>query len=447
MRLNKLVPAVLAATSLLALAQAGALADQRSASKHPSPTGRCRVNIHVTPRRITAGDPVTIAGQLQCRGRASAADKVVKLYHHLVGSFGFTPVQSTTTDANGFYKFERADGVVDTNRAWFVRSHGAQSGRKAVKVAAQVTIVGPPEGTQLLTGAPNKVTFTGTVNPSDVGARVILQRQSATSGDDWHRIGVGQVGAGGAYSIPHTFVVPGDANIRVLVRSQRRNVPSPSGALTYSISQTQNPALTIIASADPISYGQTVTISGALQNGANQPVTLLAHTDRQAFAPVAQVTTDANGNYTFPAQAPVNSTFFKVQGAGQVSAVLFEGVKDVLTAGVSATTIQAGQPLTFSGAVSPDHTGHIVYLERQNASGDDFHVVQVGTVTAGSVYSIVHTVYDSGTKVFRIKIPGGPENGGMASPPFTIQVTPAPASALTGEEAPSNSSAPAEGQS
>ncbi len=38
----------------------------------------------------------------------------------------------------------------------------------------QVTLSGPPEGAELLTGVPNTVTFTGTVNPTDVGARVIL---------------------------------------------------------------------------------------------------------------------------------------------------------------------------------------------------------------------------------------------------------------------------------
>jgi hypothetical protein len=72
--------------------------------------------------------------------------------------------------------------------------------------------------------------------------------------------------------------------------------------------------------------------------------------------------------------------------------------------------------------------------------------VQVARVSAGSAYSIVHRVYEPGTKVFRVKIPGGPENEGAASPPFTIVVTPAPAAALT-PEAPSNSSLPGEGQS
>ena len=102
--------------------------------------------------------------------------------------------------------------------------------------------------------------------------------------------------------------------------------------------------------------------------------------------------------------------------------------------------------MTFSGKVSPDHSGHVIYLERQNASGMGFHVVEVGFVTTGSVYSIVHKVYDAGTKVFRVKIPGGPENEGAASAPSTIVVTPAPLVALT-PEAPGNSSLPGEGQS
>ncbi len=442
MRLHKLVPAMLAATSLLALAPAGA-----QARKHSSPTGRCKVSINVAPRRITAGDPVVVYGRLVCSGGASAANQPVKLFHNLRGvGGGFTYVQSTTTNANGFYEFARADGVVVTNRAWYVRSHGAQSARKAVRVAAQVTLSGPAEGSQLFTGPANKVTFTGSVNPADVGARVILQRQNATTGSEWRRIDVGVVGAGGAYSITHRFIVPGDANIRVLVRSQRRNVPSPSNVLEYEITQAQNPKLTISASADPISFGQPVVISGVLAGAVNQPVTLLARTRTQSFAPIAQATTDSAGNYSFPAQVPVNSTFYRVMGAGRSSAVLYEGVKDVLTAAVSATTIEAGGSVTFSGAVSPDHSGHVIYLERQNANEPGYHVIQVATVGAGSTYSFAHQFIDAGIKNVRIFIPGGPENQGAASQPFAIQVNPGSAQTLT-PEAPANTTAPAEGQS
>ena len=230
--------------------------------------------------------------------------------------------------------------------------------------------------------------------------------------------------------------------------------------LEYKISQTQNPSLTIQSLADPISYGQSVSISGVLA-GATTPQTVTFSADRPpaGFAPITEVSTGAGGAYSFPAQTPVNSTLYRVtcgpvvlcartgvEGVQDAEVrVLYEGVKDVFTAEVSARTVKAGEALTFKGTVAPDHTGHIIYLERQNAAGTGFHVVQVGYVLPGSVYSIVHQVYVPGTKVYRIDIPGGPDNGRAISQLFTILVTPAPASALT-PEAPNNSSQPSEGQ-
>jgi hypothetical protein len=461
MRLEKLGPAMIAATSLLALAPAAA-----SAHKHPSPRGRCAINIRVAERLITASEQVEVKGRLKCLPPATGGGQAVTLYEHVAGTAGYVPAQSTTTDANGFYKF--TPPALNANTSFYVRSHGAQSGHKQARVAVQVTLTGPPEGTQITTGAPNQQTFSGTVTPADVGARVILQRQNAVSGDEWHRIGIGQVLAGGStggeYTITHTFRAPGDASIRVLVRSDRLNIPSASTPLEYEISQAQNPNLTIASSADPIDYGQPVTISGVLAGAtASHPVTLWARTvHQQGFAPVAEAASDAGGNYSFAAQSPVNSTLYRVSTAAPgcsaepplvkackarqlKSAVLYEGVKNVLTAEVSPTTVQAGQALTFKGTIAPDHTGHVIYLERQNAAGTAFHVVQVGHVLPGSVYSIVHQVYVPGTKVFRVEIPGGPDNGRAISQLFTIQVTPAPPSALA-PEAPGNSSLPSAGQ-
>ncbi len=422
----------------------GLLATGAAAFRHPSPNDRCRVRMYVAPRRISAGEPVTVFGRLVCHRQASAADQVVRLFHHLRGVPGFTFVQSTTTDGNGFYQFQNADSPVETTRLFHVRSHGAESANRIVRVAPQVTLAGPPEGTQILTGFPNRVTFTGTVNPADVGARVILERQNATTGGEWRRIDVGRVQQGGSFSIRHTFIVPGDASLRVLVRGQRGEIPGESNVLSYEISQAQNSELTIEASADPIAFGQSVTIAGTLAHGATQPVTLLARAAHQpGFTPVAQATTDANGKYTFPAQAPMNSTFYEVQGAGKTSAVLFEGVHYLLAAQISATTVQEGQTLTFTGSVAPSHPEHVVYLERRNAAGTAFRVVRVATLTAQSTFSIGYQVYGTGSQVFRVYIPGGPENEGAASQPFPVQVTPAPAAALT-PEAPGNSTAPSE---
>lgn len=443
MRSVRLTKAVLAALALLALVLPGSAL----ARKHPSRSGRCDISIDVVPRQIVAGEPVVIFGRLRCADQAKAANREVRLYHHLLGQGGgFGYVQSVSTDAAGFYVISRADGVVDSNREWNVRALGARSATKRIRVAASVTLAGPVEG-QLLTGYPNRVTFTGTVTPADAGARVILQRQNASTGGDWRRIGGSVVTAGGSFTIVHTFVVPGDANVRVLVRSQRRNIPSSSNVLAYAISQAQNPQLTIQASADPIAFGEAVTIGGRLEGGANQPVTLLARGRHQhGFARIAQVQANAAGEYAFPAQSPINNTFYRVSSARQVSSVLYEGVKDVLTAQASATVIAAGQWITFTGSVSPDHTGHTIYLERQNASGAGFHVIKVGRVGAGSTYSLSRRLYEPGANVLRVFVPGGPENQGAASAPFTIVVAPAPASSLV-EEAPEGVSFPPQGQS
>jgi hypothetical protein len=456
MRLRKLGPALIAATSLLALAPVAA-----SAHKHPSPLGRCRINIEsIAPRLITAGESTEISGRLACRRHANTSGQAVTLYAHAAGTAGYVPVGSTTTETNGSYKFSTA--AESTNTSFYVRSHGAQSGRRRLRVAALVTLTGPAEGTQIETGVAHRQTFSGTVNPTDAGARVILQRENAVTGDEWHRIGFGSVDASGNYTITHTFRVPGDASIRVLVRSDGLNIPSPSNELEYDISQAQNPSLEISSSADPITYGQPVTISGVLAGATtSQPVTLEARTVHQlGFAPIAEVSTGAGGSYSFPAQMPVNSTLYRVIAADPScyapgpalrackalkSAVLYEGVKDVLTAEVSPSTVQAGQALTFSGTVAPDHSGHVIYLERQNAAGTGFHVVQISYVLPDSTYSIVHQVYVPGTKVFRIDIPGGPDNGRAVSQLFTIVVTPAPASALS-PESPNNSSQPSAGQ-
>jgi hypothetical protein len=431
--------AAVAATVLSMLALAPAAASARSASRG------CKVAINVAPRLIEAGEAVVVFGRLRCPGQPArlAADRSVRLMQHVTGVPGFHFARATSTDGRGFY--ELIDPTVEFNSSFYVGALGAVSDTRSVSVRAHVSLAGPPDGSQILTGAAHAVTFTGTVSPQDVGARVVLQRQNAAGGDEWRRIDSGTVGAMGSYSITHTFVVPGDANIRALVRSQRRNAASPSQVLTYEISQAQNPQLTIEGSPDPIVFAQRVAIGGTLAGMPDTVVTLLAHVAGQPFVPVAASKTDASGNYVMPAQSPVSSTFYEVNGGGRASAVLYEGVRDLLTAQVSANTIAAGAGLTFSGAVAPDHSGDIVYLERRDARSGEFHVVQVALIGPGSTYSLVHTVYEPGVKVFRVSIPGGPFNEGAASAPFSVTVTRAPATALA-PEAPANSSQPSQGE-
>jgi hypothetical protein len=424
MRSIKLRPALAAAALLLALAPAGA-----AAAKHASSSG-CHVSLYAEPRVVTSGESVQVFGALSCPlGGASPASQLVTVYERTAGTPGFTIVGTVTTAAGGSFSF--TPPPVTTDSFFYVRTVGARSGNRSIKVAPQVTLGGPAEFSQLQTGVRNRVTFTGTVTPADAGAVVVLQRENATSFEEWRLIQLGVVGPGGTFTLTHTFGEPGAAELRVVVRPHGKfNARGISNTRSYEISQVQNPRLKINASADPVSYGQSVTLSGILAGGANQKVTLMGHGRGLPGTKLGETTTNESGEYTF-VQKPLVDTSYRVTAGAISSATLFEGVKYVLTAGVSATTVQAGHALTFSGIVTPKHVGQIVYLERQNGAGGGFHVVDIGTVTAGSTYAITHYLFGLGKEVFRVKVPGNLENQSVSSsPPFTIEVTPAPAGAL-----------------
>ena len=454
------------------------------------------ISIHAQPDPITAGDPVTIFGRLFGRHRA---DRLVVLYHRGPGRFArFVPVQTTRTDSTGAYELDRADGVVDTNRFWFVAAAGVRSRVVFERVMAQVTlnVTGPggvsePNGSVLQTGRGYRYTFAGTVTPGRAGARVVLQRQNGNNGNNWNTIDRGTVDANGNYSITHVFVVPsnenGDATIRVLLRNDVLNVESPSDTLSYEIEQTQNAKLTINAKDNPIVEGSPDTIYGVDAAGQGQLLTLYARTAHESFEPIATTRSGSGGAYSFPV-SPIYNTDYRVIAAlppahhtphgrsasagstgatgttgttgptgttgttgptgttgttgptgplnpngpnsNRRSAVLFVGVAVALTAQASATTVNQGQTITFSGTLAPDKAGHFIYLERLNQAGDAWHVIAVAEVGPNSVYAIPYTFYEPGTEYVRVKFPGGPDNQGAVSSPFKITVNLIPASAL-----------------
>jgi hypothetical protein len=447
MRSTKLTAAglTLAASLMLCCAATAAALRLPHAHRYVGPAaGGCRVTFYI-PTVVSAGESAVAFGYLKCRGQSADEQQPVTVYQRSAGSTSFSVAATGTTETAGAYKVEVKD--LTTDSVVYVTAGSAQSRLRMVKVLAELTLAGPPEGVLLtrLHGLANQQTFTGTVSPEDKGAIdkgaiVVLQRQNSTHGEEWHRIGISTVGENGAFTIKHTFVVPGPANIRVVMRDPGVNEPSPSNILAYEIEQAQNPLLVINSSADPISYGQSATISGTIAGvPANTPLQLLERpAEHVGFTQVAEAKSDGSGNYVFPSQTPPVGTVYKVQGAGKTSAPMYVGVKYLLTASISpGTTLQVGQPFTFTGTVKPGIAGHVVYLEREDASHIGFHPVEVGEVVAPTAtqpeytYSITRAFYSVGTTRVRVRIPGDPINGGTASEPITIQLTQAPASSLT----------------
>jgi hypothetical protein len=466
MRSIKLASTLTAAT-MLVLAPAGAsaagLRSHRTSRSPSGPSGRCKLDLNVASSPIESGEPVTVNGDLSCGGQV--AEQTVTLMQRVDGTPGFKPVGTTTTTSTGEYTLETATGLIDANSRLYASADGAHSAVRPVKVYLKVALnapAGKPEGSTIETGPTNQVIFSGTVSPSDRGARVVLQRQASISGDEWQRIGISSVSTSGEFSIPHTFHVPGDAEIRALVKSaggaQERYVPSESNELAYDISQRENPSLTITSASDPIISGGSTMIEGVVQGAPEgTPVTLLARTrGTSAFTTAASSSTSAGGKYVFDTLSPVNSTFYRTIDGDRKSSLLFEGVRYALSAQVLGTTItggrmtvEEGEPVTFSGTLTPAVDNHRVVLQAQDVvsgqhAGTDFHFVTEASTTPTGSFEVVHAIYRLGTNVFRIRAPGDPGNGPASSQLFTIEVTPAkqPLS-LPG---PGSSPMPSEGQ-
>jgi plastocyanin len=401
------LPAGLVAAVALALVPSGAVAAPKSLS------------INATPNPVVTGDPVTIYGQLAA---ADISDRRVVLWHRIAGQHQFTPVASTRTTATGFYAFQRAEGVVRTNRNWFVRSARIRSRVVHEKVFAEV-VLNPPSGTLLTRRA---VLFTGKVTPGAVhrGDRVLLQVQVGPNGDRWRTVGGGRVKVGGNFAVFHRFGTPGSRTVRVVLPRDQYNLRSTSSPTSIDVQQAQNPRFTLVPSTSSITVGGAVTLAGkiAAPNAANQPVTLYAKDATHGYRPVASTMSGTDGSYSFT-QTPIYNAIYQARsGARRHSAKVNVGVHDAVTVTPSATNVTVGTRITFVGSVAPPKVGHIIYLQRL---GDDgaFHTIAYGRIGPGSQYTLAHTVTSTGTKVFRVLVPGGPFNQRGLSATVTVTVS------------------------
>lgn len=385
----------------------------------------CWVSIEASSADVISGATVTLSGTLTCPLSASAAGQQVAIYERQGGG-ALGLVAEATTQADGSYTL--TSPALATNTVFQARV-GRHRARVAVKVAPAITLAILPAsaqaaaaGAQSQTRVRTRATFTGTVRPAVDGALVALQVAYATTGGRWQSVAYSHVNAAGEYAIVHAFKAPGQASVRTIVHLGRHYAPAISEALAYEVPQPQNPQLSIDASADPLLYGQSVTIGGVAAGAASQTVTLFARSGAGAFAEVAKATTGAGGEYTFSV-APLQSTYYRVSDTGAQSTPLFDGVGSALTSEPAPSSVQVGQPLTLTGTLSPATTGQLVYLEREYSSGVGFHAIASGAVSSGSEFTIEHTFAKPGTVVLRVRTLAAGQLLQDASAPFTVSVT------------------------
>ncbi|MGH2872478.1 MAG: hypothetical protein ACRDL5_08450 [Solirubrobacteraceae bacterium] len=390
------------------------------------------LTIHATPQHISAGDPVLIYGRLL---RPDRANQTIRLYHRIAPAPYFTLVQSTTTHSGGLYWFTRADGIVLTNRNWFVRGPGFTHSRTVhERVAAVVSL--NPGGASGLTRHP--ITFTGQVTPDHTGGVILLQQQRG-DGDHWHTIARARIGAGSAFSVSYAWRVPGSYEVRAVLPADPRNLSTPSDPVPVVVQQTEVPDFTISTSDPIVTSGQSATISGTLyEAGTTMPessttVGLFEATPgTHAFKEVTTTVTGPGGSYSFQNISSTVNELYQVRtmfAPRRHSAIVFEGAQDTVTMTASASSSAVDGHVTLTGIVSPDKAGHVIYLQKLSRNGD-WETVEVRFVTASSTFHFGWTFGAPGTKTFRARITGGRVNVGGASSPVGIDVSLPPLTSL-----------------
>ena len=388
------------------------------------------LTIAAVPSHIIAGESVLIYGHLAGPGNG---DQLIRLYHRVNPHAAFSLIGVAHTDSTGEYEFIRPDGIVETNRSWFVRGpDGSHSRTVHEAVQALVSI----DADKAATDTRHTVVFTGNIEPDHPFDRVVLQQRNG-SGDDWHTIASGFTRGNSTYRLTHRWSLPGVYELRTVMVGDDRNVRSYSDEVTVTVEQAQRPYFSIETATPVIDYGDSTTIAGVLDKvgtstpDANVPVTLLERpAGSSSWTAIANQATGNLGGYSFT-ESPQQNTLYEVRvtlKASRHTAVLFEAVRDVVTATPSSTSAPAGSTITFSGTVLPGQSGTVVYLQRLGKDGD-WHTVKVGHLNGGSGYSIAWTLGDVGTQTFRTKVLSDVHNAGGASPQMAITVT---APALSG---------------
>ena len=391
------------------------------------------LTIHAVPQHIIAGEAVLIFGQLKGPGHAN---QPITLYHRINPNPGFTVIGTTRTNANGQYEFTRQLGIVDTNREWFTRGPGVTHSRTVhERVDALVSLAASSTGG--LTRHP--IVFSGHVTPDHTGGVVALQEQKGSS-DDWTTIKTARIGAGSNYTISQAWRVPGAYDVRVKFRGDARNTSAVSDISSVVIEQTEVPGFTINSSDPIVQNGQAFTVSGVLDSPGtttpepNTSVSLFAKVPQSGgpYREVNTTTTGADGSYSFANLTSTTNELYLVRttfAPRRHTAVLFQGVQDVVSMSSSSGTSTVDGHVVFTGSVSPDKAGHAIYLQKLGKDGD-WHTVEVRFVDNASTFQFGWTFGTMGTKEFRARITGGPANVGGASAPVTIVVSQPPLTTL-----------------
>ena len=120
--------------------------------------------------------------------------------------------------------------------------------------------------------------------------------------------------------------------------------------------------------------------------------------------------------------SPSSNTLYEAKttfAPARHSAVLFEGVRDVVSMSANASTAKVGTKVTFSGVVNPNKAGRRIYLQLLGKDRE-WHAVAVTLVRFNATFQFVWKITERGAHKFRARIFSDKQNVGAASPPVTV---------------------------
>lgn len=189
------------------------------------------------------------------------------------------------------------------------------------------------------------------------------------------------------------------------------------------------------ASVSPASVtaGGSTTITGRatrIDNGAalvGVPLSLYRKQNGATTWQLLKTTTSNSSGYVSYVHKPVWGQDYQwgpngsAELLGSRSASVAVGVRPVVTANVSKSTMPLGSSLLLYGSVSPAHPGQAVYLQRW--VGGKWNHVTVGKLTSQSTYMFTIKPTARGTYAYRVAKPGDVDHLTTTSPMRTFNVT------------------------
>ncbi|PWU52823.1 hypothetical protein DLJ46_02285 [Micromonospora globispora] len=305
-------------------------------------------------------------------------------------------------------------------------SSGAAQTEKFSTTFRTVDLAPPAVGNLMAVGAFQAATLTWTLPAITDLDQVIVRSAAGTTAPSSATSGTA-VYAGTGTSVTATGLVAGTTyTFRVWVRD-RSGLYSAGPTV-----QLLGTGATITSNVTALTYGGTVTITGALTRKdtgaglAGQPVQLYGkYKGTSSYTLIATVTSGTNGALTYshkPAKGVSYEWLYRGSTAytGSVSSLRTVTVATLVTATLSKTSFALGGTVTLSGSVSPNHSGQTVYLQRL-VSGS-WQNVTSRTLSSSSTYAFSIKPTSKGTYYYRVYKPADTDHAAGFSPQRSFKV-------------------------